>query len=79
MTADITPLRWFSTEEIRKRVRCRRTKVIEAQNSGKLLFEQRGRVRYSPLWAIEKWEAELVERDAEPSMIRIQVELASLL
>jgi hypothetical protein len=52
---------WLTTEQIRKRVRCRRRKVIEAQDAGCLAYERRGRIRYSPLWAVEQWEHGLVK------------------
>jgi hypothetical protein len=70
---------WLTTEQIRKRVRCRRKKVIDAQDAGQLVYEQRGRIRYSPLWAVEKWEQTLVEPRSDCTQVRIRADLLHLI
>lgn len=47
---------WLSVEQIRKRERMRRERVIDAMSSGALPFEQRGRIRYARLCDVIRWE-----------------------
>ena len=53
-------LQWLTTDQIRKRQRCRREAVLAAMDSGALPFEQRGRARYARLVDVERWEASRV-------------------
>jgi len=62
---------WLSVEQIRKRERMRRERVIEAMASGALPFEQRGRIRYARLCDIIQWEeARISIRPQSPMALR---------
>lgn len=47
---------WLSVEQIRKRERMRRERVIAAMEAGQLPFERRGRIRYARLSDVVAWE-----------------------
>ncbi|MFW6039015.1 MAG: hypothetical protein ACOC9P_00885 [bacterium] len=47
---------WLSTDQIRKRVRCRWEEVRTAMDVGELPYEQRGRSRYVRRTDVEGWE-----------------------
>jgi len=53
---------WLSVEQIRKRERMRRERVITAMESGELPFERRGRVRYARLSDVIEWGARRLSR-----------------
>lgn len=62
---------WLSVEQIRKRERMRRERVIEAMLSGALPFEQRGRARYARICDIIRWEESRIRmRQHKQTMIR---------
>ncbi|HCT43820.1 MAG: hypothetical protein CMJ35_02420 [Phycisphaerae bacterium] len=58
--------RWLSVNQIRKMQRCRRETVKLAMDSGELPFEQRGRIRYSRLSDVIRWEERRLQPDSEP-------------
>lgn len=66
---------WLSVEQIRKRERCRRQKVIDAMKSGLLPFEQRGRIRYARLSDVVAWEESRLQAGSDPCMREIDPDL----
>ena len=70
---------WLTVEGIRKRLRCRRQRVIAAMDSGQLKFEQRGRIRYSPEWAVQEWERSLVKSTDKVRTLTIPAEFLDVL
>lgn len=62
---------WLSVEQIRKRERMRRERVIAAMQSGELPFERRGRVRYARLSDVIEWgERRLNTAEARNQTVR---------
>ena len=68
---------WLSVEQIRKRERMRRQRVIDAMNSGALSYEQRGRVRYARLADVLRWGDQRVSQQPR-SQVTIRTDLADL-
>ncbi|MEQ9617064.1 MAG: hypothetical protein RLN60_03420 [Phycisphaerales bacterium] len=73
-----TPV-WLSVEQIRKRNRCRRQRVIDAMISGALPFEQRGRIRYARLCDIIAWEESRLQVGDTPITRFVDPDLADLI
>ena len=69
---------WLSVEQIRKRERMRRERVIEAMEAGELPFERRGRIRYARLSDVIAWEERRLNI-AEPKSQQIRSDLHDLL
>ena len=69
---------WLSVEQIRKRERMRRERVIEAMEAGELPYERRGRIRYARLSDVIAWE-ECRLNIAEPKTQRTRNDLQDLL
>ena len=69
---------WLSVEQIRKRERMRRERVIEAMEAGDLPYERRGRIRYARLSDIIAWEERRLNI-AEPKIRKIRSDLHDLL
>ncbi|UYV12363.1 MAG: hypothetical protein NCW75_13825 [Phycisphaera sp.] len=62
---------WLSVEQIRKRERMRRERVIEAMEADELPFERRGRVRYARLSDVIEWgERRLSTADSQEQTLR---------
>lgn len=68
---------WLSVEQIRKRERMRRQRVIDAMNSGALPFEQRGRIRYARLTDVIRWGDQRILQHTN-IQITIRADLADL-
>ncbi|MEO1009571.1 MAG: hypothetical protein AAFX79_13495 [Planctomycetota bacterium] len=69
---------WLSVEQIRKRERMRRERVIEAMEAGELPYERRGRVRYARLSDVIAWEERRL-RTPETTSGSIRSDLEDLL
>lgn len=69
---------WLSVEQIRKRERMRRERVVEAMEAGELPYERRGRVRYARLSDVIAWQERRL-RVAEPTRQTIRNDLDDLL
>ncbi|MCH8823222.1 MAG: hypothetical protein IH984_06900 [Planctomycetes bacterium] len=63
--------KWLTVEQIRKRLRMRRERVIEAMESGKLPYDKRGRVRYARECDVEAWEQSRLKK--APDAVRRHV------
>lgn len=69
---------WLSVEQIRKRERMRRERVIAAMEAGDLPFERRGRIRYARLSDVIAW-GERRLNTAEPQVQAIRNDLHDLI
>jgi len=61
----------------RKRIRCRRERVLDVIERGNLPYEQRGKAKYVRLSDVEGWEKIMVG-DAESHEILMDNDLAHL-
>lgn len=72
-----TPV-WLSVEQIRKRERMRRERVIAAMEAGELPYERRVRIRYARLSDVIEW-GERRLNTAEPRVQSIRNDLQDLI
>lgn len=68
---------WLSVEQIRKRERMRRTRVILAMESGDLPYEQRGRIRYARLCDVVRWQEQRL-RQTHSAPVQLRSDLRDL-
>lgn len=69
---------WLTVEEIRKEQRMRRETVIDAMLAGDLLYEQRGRIRYSRRCDVVRWELSRMKQLPKTQMVLLHPALANL-
>lgn len=69
---------WLTLEQIRKMQRMRRSRVIQAMESGELPYERRGRIRYARLSDVLLWEERRLSQTGSVSTRAIAAELMDL-
>ncbi len=69
---------WLSVEQIRKRERMRRERVIAAMETGELPFEQRGRIRYARLSDVIAWGERRINT-TRPQTHSVRIDLSDLI